>query len=212
VSDESVNVDLDTICICGATFHNKGNLNRHKKTCRNKTKEDIITESLSTVSNELSQLKNNTVFDRLNALENHVVSLKEEVEILKETLNSRHKGVYMQSDIDYDMILNSNSKRASQWIYFISDGEFIKIGKASKLSSRLSTLQTGSASDLKILAYIETNNMDKTEKIFHKHLQTLRIRGEWFSINYDMVEEMLISYRNFNELPELPDMDDEISS
>ena len=65
-------------------------------------------------------------------------------------------------------------------IYFVqcTGTRYIKIGYSEKPQARLSSLQTGSASALRLLASIP-GTKDR-EKELHSQLKHLRVQGEWF--------------------------------
>lgn len=72
-------------------------------------------------------------------------------------------------------------------VYFIQ-GEtnpLIKIGIASDLNSRLSGIQTGNPDRLKVLATIPGGKEE--EKIIHNKFSHLRIRGEWYKPEPDLL-------------------------
>lgn len=81
-------------------------------------------------------------------------------------------------------------------VYFITDGQYIKIGYTKNdAKKRLKQLQTSSPNRLFLLGYIEG---DKTiEKKLHKKFYNsiVRINGEWFSPTQD-----LLDYINDNNL------------
>lgn len=64
-------------------------------------------------------------------------------------------------------------------VYFIGDGEFVKIGFTSNLERRLKQLQTGHRSQLRILAYAQ-GATKSTERLLHEVLKVHRASGEWF--------------------------------
>ena len=66
------------------------------------------------------------------------------------------------------------------YIYFITDGDNVKIGSTHDLKRRLSSLQTGNSKKLTILDYIEAPR--KTEKEIHMYYKKYHVRGEWFNI------------------------------
>lgn len=67
---------------------------------------------------------------------------------------------------------------ASCYVYFVTDGEAIKIGKANNPKSRLSGLQTSHHKPLTILAVTPGN--ETLEREFHRIFDSKRLRGEWF--------------------------------
>lgn len=67
-----------------------------------------------------------------------------------------------------------------QRVYFIEDeaGDCIKIGVARRPRSRLSELQTGHASKLRLIAHVPGGKDLEAE--LHRRFAAHRIRGEWF--------------------------------
>lgn len=75
--------------------------------------------------------------------------------------------------------------KPGSFVYFISDGEYIKIGKAKQPKQRLMELQTGNPKELKILWLIPCKN-DKAayyvEQSLHGLYRSYRQCGEWFDV------------------------------
>jgi hypothetical protein len=71
----------------------------------------------------------------------------------------------------------------SGYVYFISDGERVKIGRSVNIESRLNALQTSTAVPLKLLAAIPGGGR---ERELHRRFAHLRIRGEWFRLGDDL--------------------------
>lgn len=66
-------------------------------------------------------------------------------------------------------------------IYFIENNEkHVKIGFTLDMKQRLTTLQTGNSSGLKLLYVIEGND-SSFETHIHNICQDFNIQGEWFS-------------------------------
>lgn len=76
----------------------------------------------------------------------------------------------------------------SEWgsnVYFISDGEFIKIGKSNNVERRLLELQTANPRKLKLLNTIKCENETSAfalESFLHSILQSVHQNGEWFHL------------------------------
>lgn len=78
-------------------------------------------------------------------------------------------------------------------VYFISDGEHIKIGYTEQsVSSRLATLQTGNPKRLVVLCEISGGR--EFELQLHQKFKALHVRGEWF----ERKDELLEYIRNKN--------------
>lgn len=63
-------------------------------------------------------------------------------------------------------------------IYFISDGQYIKIGYSGNPEKALNELQKNSPKELKLLYTLSGSLKDK--QILHKQLSETRVNGEWF--------------------------------
>lgn len=71
-------------------------------------------------------------------------------------------------------------------VYFITDGEFIKIGKANNVTKRMKILQTASPRVLKIQRVIKCKDEREAyelEHFFHSLLNEWKVNGEWFKIS-----------------------------
>jgi len=83
-------------------------------------------------------------------------------------------------------------KDAKSFVYFISDGEYVKIGKADSIEKRLRSLKTGNPRELKVLARIPFSTAEKAheaEQTLHFSYSMFHVSGEWFNIlNYIFVE------------------------
>lgn len=72
-------------------------------------------------------------------------------------------------------------------IYFLSDGEYIKIGYTKQdVYSRINSLQTGNARELVYLGEIPGNI--EVESNLHNRFKHLRVKGEWFKKDIELIE------------------------
>ena len=74
----------------------------------------------------------------------------------------------------------------SKWrVYFITDGNYVKIGKTNNLKNRLSGIQTGNPNELKVLFTVpcksETVSYD-IETRLHNIYHDYHMNGEWYNI------------------------------
>lgn len=65
-------------------------------------------------------------------------------------------------------------------IYFIKNGNEIKIGRSVDVKRRLDELQTANANNLELIYVIE-NVEENFENHVHSICSTYHLRGEWFS-------------------------------
>lgn len=81
-----------------------------------------------------------------------------------------------------ELICDENPKA---FVYFVSDGSFVKIGIADDLKKRMKGLQTGNPKPLSLLAVVPTVSKDAArilEQKLHYAYSRYRACGEWFSI------------------------------
>lgn len=79
------------------------------------------------------------------------------------------------------------------WIYFVRDGDFIKIGSAdgtlrSHVDSRVSALQTGNPRKLTLIGAFR--GTWAAERDLHKRFKEDRVRREWFRASPDLLQEI----------------------
>jgi hypothetical protein len=65
-------------------------------------------------------------------------------------------------------------------VYIIRSGQFLKIGRASKLERRLSTYKTHNP-DFDVACFIPSQNPRALEQDLHSRFKKLRRQGEWFA-------------------------------
>jgi hypothetical protein len=76
---------------------------------------------------------------------------------------------------------------AAYFVYALTDGSAIKIGKTSRHpAERLRALQTGSSRKLALLAY----TTGVTERYVHRHLWHSHVRAEWFECSPRVLAEL----------------------
>lgn len=92
-------------------------------------------------------------------------------------------------NFDFESILKRQKEKLLEKkgdsLYFIQANGTgkIKIGRSKNPYRRLKTLQTGNASELKMIACIE--GLGWRERDIHQTLKKWRVKGEWF--DYDCV-------------------------
>lgn len=64
-------------------------------------------------------------------------------------------------------------------VYFVTDGELVKVGYTTHLDSRLRALQTGNARPLTVLATSPGTFQDEAR--LHRLLKASWVHGEWFA-------------------------------
>ena len=85
-------------------------------------------------------------------------------------------------------------ENAKSFVYFISNGESVKIGKANNVEYRCKTLQSGTDKHLIILKTIECENQAtayELEKQLHSKYSKYHTKGEWFDILPLLKEETI---------------------
>lgn len=106
-------------------------------------------------------------------------SEKEEVDDLKRLAVERKREAARDrrvADANHRALEAANDNDC--YVYFVTDGEAIKIGKAINPKSRLGGLQTSHHKPLRILALMPGD--EAVERRLHWKFEAYRIRGEWF--------------------------------
>ena len=79
-------------------------------------------------------------------------------------------------------------------VYFISDGNCIKIGNSRDVSKRIMELQTGNPSPLEFVEAVKGGL--GLEKEVHRYFNDYLVQGEWFSVPVDVIKDFIGSFRN----------------
>ncbi|MGJ7042107.1 mRNA-degrading endonuclease YafQ of YafQ-DinJ toxin-antitoxin module [Shinella sp. BE166] len=82
------------------------------------------------------------------------------------------------SDHTIESIEEGAPSRRSSFVYFISDGEHVKIGLSRQPRKRLSSLQTGHPKRLNIVGLMPGGAEDEFQ--LHGRFRDHRVKGEWF--------------------------------
>lgn len=88
------------------------------------------------------------------------------------------------------------AKSLSQRLYFITDGEFIKIGISDDPRFRLKGMQTGSPRTLYLEYCGNTADAYVQEQYLHNKFKHLRVRGEWFKYTDEIKDQIELSRNN----------------
>ena len=78
-----------------------------------------------------------------------------------------------------------DSKEPFYRVYFLTDGEYVKIGYARNVNSRINTLQTGMHRDLeRLFTYpcYDKESAIKLEQYAHRLFSKHHINREWYDI------------------------------
>ena len=84
--------------------------------------------------------------------------------------------------IPVELIDNNDAK---SFVYWIGDGEYVKIGKANSITKRIKALQTGQARNLRVERVFGCKNerdAHTLERYFHRELKRFNVRNEWFNL------------------------------
>lgn len=77
----------------------------------------------------------------------------------------------------------------SKDVYFITDGEYVKVGMANDVRVRLNQMQTGNPKQLKIATVIEYGDAEM-EHHLHTRYAKQHVRGEWYKLSKEMLEDI----------------------
>lgn len=93
---------------------------------------------------------------------------------------------------------NFAEEKSEDHLYFIKDGDAIKVGRSLNPKKRLAQMQTGSKTKLYLLFVAE--NKGCLEKNIHSCLKGLHIRGEWYKFTPRVVDLLQFIYEKSPEL------------
>lgn len=79
------------------------------------------------------------------------------------------------------------------YLYFVRQGEAVKIGRASNVQRRIEELQTASPTPLELLVAVPAHA--SLEKEYLKRLEPYRLNGEWF-LSVPLIERLVISLQD----------------
>ena len=68
------------------------------------------------------------------------------------------------------------------YVYIITDGLAVKIGKSNNPKKRIDQIQSGNPRHIVVLQIIETDDMDRAELSLHFWYRIFRGNGEWFDL------------------------------
>lgn len=86
---------------------------------------------------------------------------------------------------EFSALLDMENEIPENFVYFVSDGKYVKIGVTNNIKKRISALQTANARKLETFALIPTKNSEaahKLEKELHSVYEQFLVNGEWFDI------------------------------
>jgi hypothetical protein len=94
-------------------------------------------------------------------------------------------------------------------VYFIQAGDAVKIGYSTRVTKRLSSMQTGNHHGLVLIA--EKPGTRAMERQYHQRFSRFRIKGEWFHAVVPVMKEASeisgVKYRSSLHLCGLPKID-----
>lgn len=89
--------------------------------------------------------------------------------------------------------IKKQSKARPHYIYYITDGEHVKIGCSNNPLKRLKGLQTSNPRELKIIKTVMVayyGHLAKaSETKLHEYYKKYRVRGEWFTLDVLQIEK-----------------------
>lgn len=74
----------------------------------------------------------------------------------------------------------------AHWVYFIANGDTVKIGVAYNVRKRLTDLQISSPVRLRLIGLLRSDRFREGD--VHARFQGLRIRGEWFWLKAEIID------------------------
>ncbi|WP_051525136.1 GIY-YIG nuclease family protein [Exiguobacterium artemiae] len=86
-------------------------------------------------------------------------------------------------------------KKSEGWVYFLkADNGLTKIGRTKDLKKRMYHFTVKLPYELELIHAIKSNYTVELEEQLHGKYNHLRVRGEWFNLNDEIIEEICIGY------------------
>jgi hypothetical protein len=106
-------------------------------------------------------------------------------QVYRDRMRQRAESAHLRQLAESHRVILKHERRpprrdAAGWcyVYFVSDGEHIKIGRAVNVLNRLRAMQSGSAKPLTVLATLLTG--DSIESELHRRFKAAHVKGEWY--------------------------------
>jgi hypothetical protein len=160
---------------CIKVFKSKYNLKNHGKTCKVKKDVEVLGLPGMTLQLKATVAANNVIINQL----------REEVKQLTDTSRVLRENIRRLNGTPFQLI--------NGIVYFIKvkDSNRFKIGFTTKtIEKRLSGLQVGCPYDLIPYRAIKCSDPNKLEKYLHDCFSAQNIRGEWFDLTDDEVDQI----------------------
>lgn len=78
--------------------------------------------------------------------------------------------------------LKKSLKDKEGYVYFVSNGEYVKIGHAINIEDRMNNLQCGSPYKLKLMKILKSTDYINLETQLHNLFSKYKVLGEWYDI------------------------------
>lgn len=105
------------------------------------------------------------------------------------------EGIYLFSGKKESELIKENKMNNQDVVYFITDGENIKIGHTSNITNRIAALQIGNAKFIEVVLTIDNASKD-VENSLHKYYNKYHLSGEWFSLDYSFINHIKKEYKD----------------
>lgn len=116
---------------------------------------------------------------------------------LSERVVNMLEAIYLFSGKGASELIQEKSLPKEELVYFISDGDKVKIGCTSDLKTRISALQVGNYKFIEVLMAI--NNVGKSvEKELHNIFKDHHISGEWYNLDVATLRYISLNYTNIS--------------
>ena len=112
--------------------------------------------------------------------DNNLEKLKEKFFNLRDFAHDRNKK--KKEEVFENITQKAIKENKGGYVYFITDGQYVKIGTTNDLDRRLKFLQTGNPRELSILYSVFCSNPFQTETMYHKLFKNKHIFNEWYDI------------------------------
>jgi len=127
-------------------------------------------------------------------LDSNVIDALKEVNDNGKTFKNRKLAFNIISQLfpEHSEGLKPGDSKQIGYVYFIQDrlSGIVKIGRTKNMERRLAIFTRKLSFPIQLIQYIKTINYEIIELAFHRHYDNKRLRGEWFKLDQDEIEQI----------------------
>ncbi len=124
-----------------------------------------------------------------------------EVRLILTNDGKMHHVKHYHPDVVHYILVRQQTKSPQKFIYLLRAPRLsrFKIGCATNVKQRCSAINTASPCEVVLVAYFATNQSRKIEAALHQKYARFHVKGEWFELGKNQVQELLDTFHQYEE-------------